>query len=44
MNGEIVPNWQTKQITNHWNMTINEAGRTVDPARSFMLMQALAGA
>jgi len=42
--GEIVPNWQTKQITNHWNMTINEAGRTVDPARSFMLMQALAGA
>jgi len=29
--------------SNYWNLTINEAGRTVDPARSFQFLQALAG-
>ena len=31
------------QNTNNWNLTINEAGRTVDPAGSFTMMRALAG-
>ena len=28
---------------NNWNLTINEAGRTIDPAGSFAMMRALAG-
>lgn len=34
----------TNAVVNNFNMTINEAGRIVDPASSFMMFRALAGA
>jgi hypothetical protein len=41
--GEVFNVIPSNQVTNHyWNMTINEAGRVVNPVQSFAMMQALA--
>lgn len=40
VSGVVTPN----HVTHNWNMTINEAGRVVDPLMSFAMLKSLAGA
>jgi hypothetical protein len=41
--GMILPNRETRQITNNWSLTINEAGQRGNVRADFALLRALAG-